>query len=97
MILITQGAVHNGTNSCALCRAPLPRHYIFHPEVLSQSSSSEENSAEEAADDRWYYEGKENCVHPQSFAYSAFRNLASPSPWVSCENLDVSCSFIVVK
>jgi hypothetical protein len=54
---ILQGAVHNGTNSCALCRAPLPRDYIFNPEVISQTSSSDDNSSEETADDKWYYEG----------------------------------------
>jgi len=56
--LCIKGAVHNGTNSCALCRAPLPRDYIFNPEVISQTSSSDDNSSEEAADDKWYYEGR---------------------------------------
>lgn len=56
--LCIKGAVHNGTNSCALCRAPLPRNYILHPEVINESSSSEDNSLEEVADDKWYYEGR---------------------------------------
>ncbi|KAL5262965.1 hypothetical protein ACHWQZ_G008393 [Mnemiopsis leidyi] len=56
--LCIKGAVHNGTNSCALCRAPLPRNFIFNPEVIGQSSSSEDNSTEETAADKWYYEGR---------------------------------------
>lgn len=56
--LCIKGTVHTGTNSCALCRAPLPRNYIFNPEVLSQTSSSDDNSQEDDGDERWYYEGR---------------------------------------
>lgn len=52
--LCIKGVVHSSVATCALCRAPIPRGYLFNPEVLEESTSEED----ETTQCKWYYEGR---------------------------------------